>query len=91
MCTGYRDSNGRHGNLQVLHREIHEQTGRRWLWLEPAEMVARLNRLLGGWANYFCLGTVTAAYRAPTTERVGNTQGFPTLPRHLSTLPVFAL
>jgi len=46
-----------------LHREIHEQTGRRWLWLEPADMVVRLNRLLGGWANYFCLGTVTAAYR----------------------------
>jgi group II intron reverse transcriptase/maturase len=46
-----------------LHREIHEQTDRRWLWLEPAEMVARLNRLLGGWASYFCLGTVTAAYR----------------------------
>jgi group II intron reverse transcriptase/maturase len=46
-----------------LHREIHEQTGRRWLWLEPQAMVARLNRLLGGWANYFCLGTVTAAYR----------------------------
>jgi group II intron reverse transcriptase/maturase len=46
-----------------LHREIHEQTGRRWLWLAPQEMVESLNRLLGGWANYFCLGTVTAAYR----------------------------
>jgi RNA-directed DNA polymerase len=46
-----------------LHREIHAQTGRRWLWLEPQEMVERLNRLLCGWASYFCLGTVTAAYR----------------------------
>ena len=46
-----------------LHREIHAQTGRRWLGLEPQEMVERLNRLLRGWASYFCLGTVTAAYR----------------------------
>jgi RNA-directed DNA polymerase len=46
-----------------LHQEIHGQTGRRWLWLEPQEMVERLNRLLRGWASYFCLGTVTAAYR----------------------------
>src|ERR1700687_4520628 len=27
--------------------------------------------------------------RAPPTERAGHTQGFPTLPRHLSTLPEF--
>ena len=26
-------------------------------------MVGRLNHILRGWANYFCLGTVTAAYR----------------------------
>jgi hypothetical protein len=51
-----------------LYREIHEQTGRPWLWLEPGEMVARLNRLLGGWANYFCLGTVAAAYRKVTAH-----------------------
>jgi group II intron reverse transcriptase/maturase len=46
-----------------LNQVIHEQTGREWLWLEPEELVARLNPLLRGWANYFCLGTVTAAYR----------------------------
>ena len=51
-----------------LCQEIREQTGRRWLWLEPEEMVGRLNRLLGGWANYFCLGTVTAAYRRVTAH-----------------------
>src|ERR1700682_1558700 len=28
--------------------------------------------------------------RAPATERAGHTQGFPTLPRHLSTLPGLA-
>jgi len=51
-----------------LNREIHEQTGRRWLWLEPEELVGRLNRLLGGWASYFCLGTVAVAYRRVTAH-----------------------
>ena len=54
--------------LRGLFRELHEQTERRWLWLEPEEMVGRLNRLLRGWANYFCLGTVTAAYRKVTAH-----------------------
>jgi RNA-directed DNA polymerase len=52
-----------------LNREIHDQTDRRrWLWLEPAELVGRLNCLVGGWATYFCLGTVTAAYRRVTAH-----------------------
>jgi hypothetical protein len=51
-----------------LNREIHEQTERRWLGLEPEEMVGRLNRLLRGWASYFCLGTVAAAYRRVTAH-----------------------
>jgi group II intron reverse transcriptase/maturase len=51
-----------------LNREIHEQTERRWLWLEPEEMVGRLNQLLRGWASYFCLGTVAAAYRRVTAH-----------------------
>jgi RNA-directed DNA polymerase len=54
--------------IQGLYREIHEYTERRWLWLEPGEMVGRLNCLLRGWANYFCLGTVTAAYRRVTAH-----------------------
>jgi group II intron reverse transcriptase/maturase len=54
--------------IQGLCREIHEQTERRWQWLEPEEMVERLNRLLRGWANYFCLGTVTAAYHKVTAH-----------------------
>jgi RNA-directed DNA polymerase len=31
-------------------------------------MVERRNRLLRGWANYFCLGTVTAAYGRVTAQ-----------------------
>jgi RNA-directed DNA polymerase len=49
--------------VQALCWEIHDQTDRRWLWLDPEEMVGRLNRLLIGWSNYFSVGTVTTAYR----------------------------
>jgi hypothetical protein len=31
-------------------------------------MVGRLNHLLRGWANYFCLGTVAAASRKVTAH-----------------------
>ena len=31
-------------------------------------MVNRLNRMLVGWANYFCLGRVWAAYRIMDTH-----------------------
>jgi hypothetical protein len=54
--------------LQGLYRKPSEQTGRQWLWLETEEMVGRLNHLLRGWANYFCLGTITAAYRKVTVH-----------------------
>src|SRR5262249_12015876 len=54
--------------LQGLYRKLSEQTGRKWLWLDPEELVARLNALLRGWANYFCLGTVTAAYNKVTAH-----------------------
>jgi len=43
---------------------IHEITSSRWLMLDAPDRVVRLNRLLRGWANYFCLGPVSKAYRA---------------------------
>ena len=46
-----------------LRRTVHELTSRRWLWIEPEEQVRRLNRVLRGWANYFCLGPVSKAYQ----------------------------
>jgi RNA-directed DNA polymerase len=41
-----------------------DQTSRRWLWTDVEDRVARLNRILRGWSNYFCLGPVSASYRA---------------------------
>jgi len=49
--------------IRRLCREISEMTSRRWTLLAPEDRVARLNRMLVGWANYFCLGPVSKAYR----------------------------
>jgi group II intron reverse transcriptase/maturase len=46
-----------------LCREISEMTGRRWTLMDATDRVSRLNRMLVGWANYFCLGPVSKAYR----------------------------
>jgi RNA-directed DNA polymerase len=43
---------------------IRQQTDRKMFWLEATHLVAQLNRKLEGWANYFCLGPVSKAYRA---------------------------
>jgi group II intron reverse transcriptase/maturase len=43
---------------------ISEYTGRHTTLLPVEEMVAHLNRMLVGWANYFCLGPVSQAYGA---------------------------
>src|SRR3954453_7070157 len=50
--------------IDRLKREISDQTSRRWLWTDVEDRVARLNRTLRGWSNYFCLGPVSASYRA---------------------------
>ena len=63
--TGVRPSAKK---IQALKLKLSEQTDRRWLWLDVDEMVGRLNHVLRGWANYFRLGTVTAAYSDVTAH-----------------------
>jgi group II intron reverse transcriptase/maturase len=46
-----------------LCQAIHAMTGRNMVWADVEDRIARLNRLLIGWANYFCLGPVSKAYR----------------------------
>jgi group II intron reverse transcriptase/maturase len=51
-------------SVQRLCRTVSERTARRWHWRDAKDLVGELNRLLVGWAHYFRLGAVSAAYRA---------------------------
>src|SRR5712671_1497451 len=42
--------------VQRICRAISDETGRDTVRLNPKSMVEKLNRMLIGWANYFCLG-----------------------------------
>jgi RNA-directed DNA polymerase len=43
---------------------ISSETGRNKALLDHETVVGKLNRMMTGWANYFCLGPVSKAYRA---------------------------
>jgi group II intron reverse transcriptase/maturase len=43
---------------------ISSETGHNRTLLDHNAVVAKLNRMMRGWANYFCLGPVSKAYRA---------------------------
>ncbi|WP_255324847.1 reverse transcriptase domain-containing protein, partial [Verrucomicrobium sp. 3C] len=47
-----------------LLQSVSERLGRNTQGSEAEELVSLLNRRLRGWANYFCLGSVSRAYRA---------------------------
>ena len=51
-------------SVQSICRRVSELTTRRDGLLPSGVIVARLNRLLDGWANYFTLGQVRPAYAA---------------------------
>jgi group II intron reverse transcriptase/maturase len=51
-------------SIRRMVEKIHALTVRAGTWQETTELVAKLNRSLQGWANYFRVGTVTKAYRA---------------------------
>jgi group II intron reverse transcriptase/maturase len=50
--------------VQRLCKSISEMTRRSQTQQDAATLVAALNRKINGWANYFCLGPVSQAYRA---------------------------
>ncbi len=49
--------------VQRICRAISEETGRNTTLREAETIAARLNRRMTGWANYFCLGPVSQAYK----------------------------
>lgn len=51
-------------SIQRTTARVSALTASRMTLLEANEIVRRLNRLLIGWSNYFCLGPVSKAYRA---------------------------
>jgi RNA-directed DNA polymerase len=50
--------------VRRLVARISGMTSRRCLLKDAGALVGQLNRLIRGWANYFCLGPVSKAYRA---------------------------
>ena len=59
--------------VALLCRRVSEWTSSRWRFLDEKDQVARLNRMLVGWANYFCQGPVSRDYQRitqHTRERV---------------------
>ena len=48
--------------VQRICRAISDETGRHTTLLDPKMLVGKLNRVMIGWANYFCLGPVSKAY-----------------------------
>jgi RNA-directed DNA polymerase len=49
--------------VQRICAAISTETGRNKTLLDQARIVETLNRTMVGWANYFCLGPVSKAYR----------------------------
>ena len=51
-------------SVRSIGRKISELTEARYGQLKPEQVVAKLNRAMLGWANYFQLGQVSPAYCA---------------------------
>jgi group II intron reverse transcriptase/maturase len=48
--------------IQRLCQKVTEATGRGSTFRDEIDVVSDLNQMLTGWANYFCLGSVSRAY-----------------------------
>jgi hypothetical protein len=55
-------------SMKRMMESLTEETSRNRTLLETKDLVKRLNRKMVGWANYFCLGQVTPAYRTIGTH-----------------------
>ncbi|MCA3034179.1 MAG: group II intron reverse transcriptase/maturase [Rhodocyclaceae bacterium] len=51
-------------SIRRMVEKVHALTELNRGWQHTEELVRKLNRTLGGWANYFSVGTVSRAYRA---------------------------
>ena len=49
--------------VQRICEAISQETGRNKTLLAQETVIKTLNRMMVGWANYFCLGPVSKAYR----------------------------
>lgn len=59
--------------VQRLKRAISEATHKRTLLMEVEDVVEYLNRMMRGWGQYFCLGSVGTSYKGidnHTTQRL---------------------
>ena len=56
--------------IQAVCRRISEMTSSRWNQRDVEKQVALLNRVMVGWANYFCQGPVGKPYRTVTRHAV---------------------
>jgi RNA-directed DNA polymerase len=54
--------------VQRICRVISDETERDTVWQDSKTIVEKLNRMMIGWANYFCLGPVSKAYSAVDTH-----------------------
>lgn len=55
-------------SIKRMVDSISSETDRRRTVLSAEKIVGGLNQKLNGWANYFCLGPVSPAYRAINTH-----------------------
>src|ERR1700756_3823559 len=60
----YLDTTPSKKRVQRIFEAISQEPGRNKTLLDQETVIKTLNHMMVGWANYFCLGPVSTAYRA---------------------------